>query len=101
MQCITVNGRELAIGFDFASQGFRMTAWEYINEEWQDIDGYRDVLCLMQTQFEALCGLASELFDDAVWAESMALKLDIPIVFSDDDYDCYCGDCDASVEAVN
>lgn len=85
MQDITVNGRELSIGFDSAMQGFRMTVWVWDGVEGEILEGYHGTLCLMMTQFEALCDLASELFDDAVHGETMAELLDIPIQFFDDE----------------
>ena len=92
MDDITVNGRELAVEFEWAQQGFRLTAmeWNPDDECWDNLPGYDRVLCIMSTQFEALCGLASDLFDEAVWAEDMAEQLGIPMRFYDDEYDCDC-----------
>jgi hypothetical protein len=81
MHDITVNGRELAIEFEWASQGHRLTAMEWDGSEWQTVPDYNGVLCLMQTPFESLCNLASDLFDEAAWAEDLAAKLQIPMTF--------------------
>ena len=85
MQDVTINGRELAIEFEWASQGHRLTAMEWDGDEWQTIPGYDGVLCLGNTYFESLCNLSSDLFDEAVFAEDMALALEIPITFEDDE----------------
>ena len=85
MQEITINGRELAIGFDGASQGFRFTAWEYDGREWNTLPHYDGVLCILMTQFDALCGLASELWQDASQGETLAELLGVPLVSYDDE----------------
>ena len=91
MQEVTINGRELAVGFDYASQGFRMTAWEYDGREWNAVPDYDNVLCILMTQFDALCGLASTLWEDASQGETLAQKLGIEMR-SVDDADCVkCG----------
>ena len=87
MQDIKVNGKELAIEFEWASQGHRLTAMEWDGDDWVTLPNYNGVLCIMSTHFESLCGLASELFDEAVWAEEMAQQLGIEMRFYDDDDD--------------
>lgn len=86
-----VNGRRLAIGIDKVHTGHRLTVWEYDGNNWQVFPDWNDVLCVMSTEFESLCDVASELFGEAVYAEDMAHKLDIPVRFYDD-ADCMeCG----------
>ena len=85
MKDITVNGRELAVEFEWASQGHSLTVMEWDGSDWQTLPHYNGVHCLLMTQFEALCGLASDLFDEAVWAEDMAEQLGIPMRFYDDE----------------
>lgn len=86
MQDAKVNGREFAIEFEWASQGHRISVMEYVESiGWEFVEGYRDVLCLMQTQFETLCYLSSDLFDEAVYGEDFALALGILMITSDED----------------
>lgn len=87
MKDIIINGRELAIEFEWASQGHRLTVMEYDGDDWQTLPEYNGVLCIGYTQFESLCNLASDLFDDASIGETLAELLDVPIVFEDDDYE--------------
>lgn len=85
-----VNGRELEIEFTHASQGFRMYVTEWDGTNWVDVPNYSGTLMLMQTQFESLCSLSSDLFDEAVFAEIMAEDLGVEMRFFDDDaFDCY------------
>jgi hypothetical protein len=85
MQEITINGSELAIGFDGASQGFRMTVWEWDGREWNTLPHFDNVLCLLDTHFDALCALASELWQDASQGETLAELLGVPLVSYDDE----------------
>ena len=87
MQDITVKDRELAIEFEWASQGHSLTVMEWDGDNWETLPNYNGVLCIMATQFESLCGLASDLFDEAVWAEEMAQKLGIEMRFYDEEDD--------------
>lgn len=90
MKDITIQGRELAVDFEWSQQGHRLTVMEWDGTDWQTLPNYNGVLCILSTQFESLCGVASELFDEAVWAEEMAHKLGIPVRFYDD---ADCVDC--------
>lgn len=83
---ITYLDKILDIEFDPSPiQGFRMTAREWVGNEWQEVPDYTwQTLRLGQTYFEALCNLSSDLWDEAVHAESLAELLDIPMRFSDD-----------------
>lgn len=85
MKEITINGRELAIGFDGASQGFRMTVWEWDGREWNAVPNYDGVLCILSTHFDALCGLASELWGESVHGETLAQLLNVPLISYDDE----------------
>lgn len=87
MQDIKVNGKELAIEFEWASQGHRLTVMEWDGDNWETLPNYRGVLCIMSTQFESLCGVASDLFEEAVWAEEMAQQLGIEMRFYDEEED--------------
>jgi hypothetical protein len=87
MQDVKINGREFAVEFEWASQGHRLTAMEWDGDEWQTLPNYNGVLCLGQTHFESLCGLSSDLFNEAVFGEDFAEQLGIPMIFGDDD-DC-------------
>lgn len=92
MKEMTIKGRELAVEFDHASQGFRLTAMEYDGNEWQTIPNYDGALFIGSTYFEALCHLSSDLFDEAVHAETMAQLLEIPMITSDDAECVKCGE---------
>ena len=87
MQDVTVKGREFAVEFEWASQGHRLTVMEWDGDEWQTLPDYNGVLCLLQTQFESLCNLSSDLFDEAVYGEDFALALNVPMIFGDDDFE--------------
>lgn len=83
----TIEGRELDIEFLDASQGFRMCVMEWDGKTWQTLENFRWTQFLLQTKFEALMSLSSELFDEAVHAEEMAQQLEIEMRFWDD-VDC-------------
>ena len=87
MNDVTVLGREFAIEFEWASQGHRITAMEWDGEHWITVPGYDQTLCLMQSQFETLCNLSSDLFDEAVHGETFAELLGIPMIGFDDEYE--------------
>jgi hypothetical protein len=82
---LTIGGRELDIEFTDHHQGFRMFVTEWDGAAWVDLPGFDGLLYILQTRFEALCGLSNELFDEAVHAETMAEALGIPIVWHDDE----------------
>lgn len=82
---ITVQNREFDVRFEWASQGHRLTVMEWDGHNWDYVPGYNGVLCLLQTHFESLCNLSSDLFDEAVYGEDFALALNVPMIFSDDD----------------
>jgi hypothetical protein len=82
---LTIGGRLLDIEFTNHHQGFRMYVTEYDGAAWVDLPGFDGLLYILQTRFEALCGLSSELFDEAVHAETMAEALGIPMAFYDDE----------------
>jgi|TARA_R110002153_G_scaffold156504_1_gene308478 hypothetical protein len=84
---IKVSGRELDIEFTHASQGFRMYVSEWDGVDWVALPNFDGTLMLMQTQFEALCSLASDLWDEAVVAETMAELLGVEIRFYDEEED--------------
>jgi hypothetical protein len=84
MKSITINGREFTIEFSQASQGHCISVMEWDGDDWQTLPDYNGVLCLMQTQFETLCNLSSDLFGEAVWGEVFALELDVPMITGDD-----------------
>jgi hypothetical protein len=89
---VKVRNKELEIEFDGSMQGFRMHAMEWDGSNWQNIDGFTwDIQRIGQTQFEALCDLASELFGCASDAEIIADQLGIPFRFSEDED---CSECD-------
>ena len=84
MKDITIKGREFAIEFEWASQGFRLMAMEWNGSEWETIPNYDGrTLMLGYTHFEALCLLSSDLFDEAVYGEDFATALEIPIEWSE------------------
>jgi len=85
MTDVKANGREFTISFDRAQQGFRMTVWEWLDDDYEVIDGYNNTLCLMMTKFEALCHLSLQLFDENITAEEFAVQLDVPVQFFDDE----------------
>lgn len=85
MKDITINGREFALEFEHASQGHRFTAMEWDGDTWQTLPDYNGVLCLMSTHFETLCGFASDVLGDSVYAEDIALAMEIPFAFYDDE----------------
>jgi len=88
---VNVEGRELDIEFTYASQGYRIWVTEWDGQDWQEIPSHYGIMCILMTQFDALCSLSSELFDEAVHGETMAEQLNVEMRFYDDDeYDCEC-----------
>lgn len=87
MTAVTVQGREFNIDFHYASQGHRITVMEYLDGTWKAVPNYDYVLCLGNTQFETLCNLSSDLFDEAVYGEDFARALEIPMI-TDEDAEC-------------
>ena len=85
MKDITIQGRELAIEFEWAAQGHRLTCMEWDGTDWQVLPNWRGTLCILQTEFESLASLSSDLFDEAVHAETMAQELDIEFRFWDEE----------------
>ena len=91
MKDITIQGRQLAIEFEWAAQGHRLTCMEWDGTDWQVLPNWRGTLCILQTEFESLASLSSDLFDEAVHAETMAEMLGVEFRFYDD-ADCVkCG----------
>ena len=84
---IKVSGRELDIEFTHASQGFRMYVSEWDGVDWVALPNFDGTLMLMQTQFEALCSLADDLWDNVLVAEDMAQMLDVEFRFYDEEED--------------
>lgn len=84
MKDITIQGRELAVEFEWAAQGHRLTCMEYDGSEWQVLPNWNGTLCILQTEFESLASLSSDLFEDAVHAETLAELLDVEMRFYDD-----------------
>ena len=84
---VTVNGVDVEVGIDYRYTGFRVVAKVYDYEKADDVyvEGFGGELRIMQTPFEAMCDLSSELFDEAVWGEVFAEKLNIPIKFYEED----------------
>jgi hypothetical protein len=82
---LKIGGRQLDIEFTEHHQGFRMYVIEWDGAAWVDLPGFDGLLHLTQTPFEALCELSSELFDEAIHAETMAKALGIPMAFYDDE----------------
>ena len=85
MKDITIQGRELAIEFEWAAQGHRLTCMEWDGTDWQVLPNWNGTLCILQTEFESLASLSSDLFDEAVHAETMAQELDIEFRFWDEE----------------
>ena len=85
MKDITIQGRELAVEFEWAAQGHRLTCMEWDGTDWQVLPNWNRTLCILQTEFESLASLSSDLFDEAVHAETMAQELDIEFRFWDEE----------------
>jgi hypothetical protein len=76
-------GKELNIEFDSTHNGLRVWVyeWDAGRNEWALLS--KDLYPLT-TPFEALCGIASELYGESVEAEALAQKLGVEMRWSDD-----------------
>lgn len=100
MTILEINNRTLEINFDYAQQGHRVTVMEYlphqaISGEWEILANWNYVLCIGATHFETLCNIASDLFQDAADAETMAQLMGIEMRSSDDVECVKCGRFDS------
>jgi predicted nucleic-acid-binding Zn-ribbon protein len=101
MTILEINNRTLEINFDYALQGHRVTVMEYTEQEtisgnWQILANWNFVLCLGATHFDTLCNIASDLFEEAAIAETMAQQMGIEMRFYDDVECVKCGRFDYS-----
>jgi hypothetical protein len=60
---------------------------EWDGVDWVALPNFDGTLMLMQTQFEALCSLADDLWDNVLVAEDMAQMLDVEFRFYDEEED--------------
>lgn len=97
---IAINGIDLDIDIDYRYTGFRMTVEKYdgASGRWDTVQEFGGELRIMQTPYEALIDLASNLFDAPEAAETMAELLGVSIVFFDDE-EAQCETCDFSGDA--
>lgn len=80
-------GKELDITIEHSPiQGFRLSAYEWKEDDWQAIDGFTwQTLRLCQTPFESLIDLACELWGQPEFGETLAEELKLPLVYFDDE----------------
>lgn len=82
---IEIKGRTLDIDIYWASQGHRARVMEWDGDNWHTLPNWDGVLCILQTEFETLASISSDLFDEAVFAEDMAQRMGIDMRFYDED----------------
>jgi len=87
METVAVNGIDVSVDIDYRMSGFRVRAmvYDYDTANWEYVQGFGGELRIMQTPFEALCDLSSELFDEAVWGEVLAEQLGVELEWFDDE----------------